>query len=134
MIVLPNPDISINPAEPPAAQPSVNVTVPDRHATDIHSLINCGQDEPLEVARAILHAGGRDDPGAMIRPRYSRTMSSAYLSSGCQHCDAIQGALYIGEAVTETVTATGAFTVDALVTLLTGPCPSETWQRLVLDP
>ena len=85
------------------------------------------------MSRTILQAGGRSDLSATIRPRYSRTASNAYLSNGCQHCDAIQGAFYIDDAVTEMVTATGVFNVNALVTLLVGPCPGETWQRLILD-
>jgi hypothetical protein len=110
----------------------VGALYPDRHATEINSLITCGEGEPLEVARTILQAGGRNDLSSTIRPRYSRTASGTYISNGCQHCDTIQGAFYIDEVVTETVTATRVFNVDALVTLVVGPCPSETWQHFIL--
>lgn len=141
------------PGPPPGCRPSISLRVlgihqkcwkckemtlcvgalyPDRHATDSLSLITCGEGEPLELARTILQSGGRNDLSKTIRPRYSKTVSGTYVSNGCQHCDAIQGAFFIEEAVTETVTAAGVFNVDALVTLIVGPCPSEIWQHVIL--
>ena len=110
----------------------VGALYPDRHAADSYSLITCGQGEPLEVAGTILQSAGRNGLSRTIRPRYSKTVSGTYVCNGCQHCDAIQGAFFIEEAVTETVTAAGVFNVDALVTLIVGPCPSEIWQHVIL--
>lgn len=111
----------------------VGALYPDRHARDINSLVTCGKDEPLQVACAILQAGGRTDLSTTIRPRYSKTASSTYLANGCQRCDAIQGDFFIEETVTELVTATGFFNADALDGLMVGPCPSQTWHRLILS-
>ena len=47
---------------------------PDRHANEIHSLIGCGDEQALNVARAILEADGRGDLAATINPRHSKTM------------------------------------------------------------
>lgn len=112
----------------------VGALYPDRHAADIRGRITCGEGEPLEVARTILQSGDRKDLSTTIRPRYSRTASGTYISNGCLHCDAIQGAYFIEDAVTETVTATGVFNADALVTLMVGPCPSFRRQTLHSRP
>jgi hypothetical protein len=46
------------------------------------------------LSNALKHADLRAQGIGEIRSRFSRTRGSAYLSNGCVHCDALQGAFY----------------------------------------
>jgi hypothetical protein len=55
----------------------------------------------LSLARDLLQQAGRTAAADSIKERFSRTAGGAYLSSGCQHCDAIQGDWPLGRAVAD---------------------------------
>ena len=50
----------------------------------------------LAFARKLLLRAGQARFAGTIKPRFSRTAGGAYLSNGCEHCDAIQGDWPIG--------------------------------------
>jgi hypothetical protein len=55
----------------------------------------------LSLARDLLQQAGMTALADSIKERFSRTAGGAYLSSGCQHCDAIQGDWALGRAVSD---------------------------------
>jgi hypothetical protein len=55
----------------------------------------------LSLARGLLQQAGKPEPAESIKERFSKTAGGAYLSNGCQHCDAIQGDGPLGQAVSE---------------------------------
>jgi hypothetical protein len=104
---------------------------PEYPAKGFGGLIECGKGTPLGIARKILEAAGRSSLTESIKPRYSRTAEEEYLSNGCQTCDAIQGAFFVSDMASMECTATGELRIDVFVHLMSGPCPSRTWQRLI---
>ncbi|MFD9303754.1 hypothetical protein ACFWCB_14085 [Streptomyces sp. NPDC060048] len=63
-----------------------------------------------------------------IKPRWSGTHGARYLSSGCLHCDALQGDFPLEEEASDLVREKG---VDALQTLLVAEVATPVWQRTV---
>jgi hypothetical protein len=55
----------------------------------------------LALARDLLLGAGKGRLAATIKSRFSRTAGGAYLSNGCEHCDAIQGDWPIGRVISE---------------------------------
>jgi hypothetical protein len=55
----------------------------------------------LALARDLLLGAGKARLAATIKSRFSRTAGGAYLSNGCEHCDAIQGDWPIGRVISE---------------------------------
>lgn len=65
---------------------------------------------------------------AAIKPRWSATTRTRYLSNGCEHCDALQGDFLVGEEASALLSKGG---VDALDTLLVTEVATSVWQRVV---
>ncbi|MEV5910522.1 hypothetical protein ACWEGX_09730 [Streptomyces chartreusis] len=65
---------------------------------------------------------------ASIKPRWSSTLGSRYLSNGCLHCDALQGDFPLEEEASDLVRERG---MQALDTLLVAEIASPVWQRVV---
>lgn len=63
-----------------------------------------------------------------IKPRWSATAGVRYLSSGCEHCDALQGDFFLHEEASDLVREDG---MDALETLLVAEVPTPMWQHVV---
>jgi hypothetical protein len=57
--------------------------------------------DALSLARDLLQQAGKPGLAASIKERFSKTAGGAYLSNGCQHCDAIQGDWPLGHAVSD---------------------------------
>jgi hypothetical protein len=64
----------------------------------------------------------------MIKPRFSRTAGGAYLSNGCEHCDAVQGDWPIGRVINEYGLAAP---LSELPILATVPVERAAWHELV---
>lgn len=80
-----------------------------------------GQLLPEPVRR---HAGVGE-----IKRRYSRTVGESYWSNGCAHCDALQGAFPLGEAVVEALGAQGD--LSGLVAVHRVQLVATVWDDLV---
>ncbi|MDX3486612.1 hypothetical protein [Streptomyces sp. ID05-18] len=85
-----------------------------------------------ETSRAwikpLLEDAGFPRLAGAIKPRWSSTAGERYLSSGCEHCGALQGDFPVDEEASDLVRADG---VDALETLLVADVPTPVWQRVV---
>ena len=55
----------------------------------------------LTFARDLLQKSGNSNIANTIKERFSRTAGSAYLSNGCEHCDAIQGDWPLGQSISD---------------------------------
>lgn len=90
------------------------------HAADHpSSAIRTAQGPELEYVRDLLVLAG-SPLAATVKPRYSRSLRCSYTSSGCAHCDALFGAHFIHERVTE-IQAAGAVETMPLVAYLSRP-------------
>ncbi|MFE0137376.1 hypothetical protein ACFWY6_38330 [Streptomyces sp. NPDC059037] len=87
-------------------------------------------DETSRVwVKDMLQAAGLTQLASSIKPRWSSTMRSRYLSSGCWNCDALQGDFPVDEEASDRVREGG---VEALETVLVAEVPTLLWQRTVL--
>jgi hypothetical protein len=82
----------------------------------------------LAFARELLLRAGQAGFGGTIKPRVSRTGGGAYLSNGCEHCDAIQGDWPIGRVILEYGVAAP---LSELLILATVPVERTVWEELV---
>src|SRR6266487_893216 len=71
----------------------------------------------LNLARDLLRRTGKTSLADSIKERFSKTAGSAYLSNGCQHCDAIQGDWPLGRAVSDYAQATPLGELPVLATM-----------------
>lgn len=100
---------------------------PQRPARGFNSL-HVGDEDTLALMRKLLDEGGRPDLAATIKSRYSSTMGSRYLSTGCFHCDALQGDFRLQEDVAEHVRLHG---LAGMEDLLVADCPVLDWYPVV---
>jgi hypothetical protein len=82
----------------------------------------------LAWLKPLLADAGQQPLAESIKSRWSRTEGARYLSNGCQHCDALQGAFPLDEDVAEAVQDGG---VDALDTAATVQASSLDWWEVV---
>jgi hypothetical protein len=78
----------------------------------------------LRFARDLLQQAGMTRLADSIKERFSKTAGGAYLSNGCQHCDAIQGDWPLGRAVSD-YAQSGP--LDELPVLATIEMPDAAW-------
>jgi hypothetical protein len=78
----------------------------------------------LSLARDLLQQAGMTQLADSIMERFSKTAGGPYLSSGCQHCDAIQGDWPLGRAVSD-YAQSGP--LDELPVLATTEVPEAAW-------
>ena len=71
---------------------------------------------------------GQARAAGTIKPRVSRTAGGAYLSNGCEHCDAIQGDWPIGRVINEYGSAAP---LSELLILATVPVERAVWEEVV---
>ncbi|MDI3409451.1 hypothetical protein [Streptomyces cavernicola] len=75
-----------------------------------------------------LSQAGQERLADSIKPRWSATLRSRYLSSGCWNCDALQGDFPVDEEASQLLYDKG---VDALDAVLVAEVPTLVWQRTV---
>jgi hypothetical protein len=82
----------------------------------------------LAFARELLLRAGQARFAETVKPRASRTAGGAYLSNGCEHCDAIQGDWPIGRAIFDYGIAAP---LSELLILATVPVERAVWDEVV---
>lgn len=94
--------------------------------TDQLCLLHTTAEDGLHYARELLFAAG-SPLAATIKPRWSKTAGTRYLSSGCGSCDAIFGEFFVGGALVDSMLANG---VDGMPVILTATRPLIEWWAL----
>lgn len=86
-------------------------------------------DETSRVwVKGLLKEAGLIRIAESIKPRWSSTVGGRYLSSGCLHCDALQGDFPVEEEASDLFGEQG---LEAFSTLLVAEVPTPVWHRLV---